>query len=75
MNDESVSRAIRADYAWGAAREAYGRAKAFAEIDPSKANLAAKAAATADVERTFADFNTTLKVAGFGPMPGDGFEV
>jgi hypothetical protein len=55
--DEEVGRAILANLAWGAAREAFGRADELAKMQPSHSSLSRADAARAEVARTSELFN------------------
>lgn len=68
---EGLSRAVRANLAWGEAREAVGYAVALAKMELSEAHLEAKEAAQAEADRQLALFNAALQSINFGPMPGD----
>jgi hypothetical protein len=69
--DEEVGRAILANLAWGAAREALGRADEFAKMQPSHSSLSRADAARAEVVRTSEMFNETLAAVGLGPFLAD----
>jgi hypothetical protein len=70
--DEEVGRAIVANLAWGAAREALGRASALAELRPSELSGARLDAARALVGRTREVFNNALAaMGGVGPFLAD----
>jgi hypothetical protein len=62
---------VRANLAWGEAREAVDYALALAKMEPSEAHLQAKEAAQAEADRQLALFNAALQSTDFGPMPGD----
>ena len=62
---------MRANLAWGEAREAVGYAIALAKMEPSEGHLEAKEAAQAEADRQLALFNAALQSIDFGPMPGD----
>jgi hypothetical protein len=69
--DEDVGRAILANLAWGAAREALGRADELAKMQPSHASLLRADAARAEVVRTGEMFNDSLAAIGLGPFLAD----
>ena len=70
--DEEVGRAIVANLAWGAAREALGRANALAELRPSELSRARLDAERALVGRTREVFNNALAaMGGVGPFLAD----
>jgi hypothetical protein len=69
--DEDVGRAILANLAWGAAREALGRADELARMQPSHSSLSRADAARAEVVRTSEVFNETLAAIGLGPFLAD----
>ncbi len=62
---------MRANLAWGEARQAVGYAIALAKMEPSEGHLEAKEAAQAEADRQLALFNEALQSIDFGPMPGD----
>ena len=66
--DEAVGRVIVAMLAWGAAREALGRADEFADMHPSELSSSRASAATSEVTRTQDVVNIALAVVGFGPF-------
>lgn len=61
---------MRANLAWGEAREAVGYAVAVDKMEPSEAHFEAKEAAQAEADRQLALFNAALQSIDFGPMPG-----
>lgn len=69
--DEEVGRIILANLAWGAAREALGRADELAKMQPSHSSLSQADAARAEVVRTGEMFNETLAAIGLGPFLAD----
>jgi hypothetical protein len=69
--DEEVGRAILANLAWGAAREAFGRADELAKMQPSHSSVSRADAARAEVARTSELFNETLAAIGLGPFLAD----
>jgi len=69
--DEDVGRAILANLAWGAAREALGRADELAKMQPSHSSLSRADAARAEVVRTSEMFNDSLAAIGVGPFLAD----
>jgi hypothetical protein len=69
--DEDVGRAILANLAWGAAREALGRADELARMQPCHSSLSRADAARAEVVRTTEVFNETLAAIGLGPFLAD----
>ena len=69
--DEEVGRAILANLAWGAAREALGRADELAKMQPSHSSLSQADAARAEVVRTSEMFNESLAAIGLGPFLAD----
>ncbi len=62
---------MRANLAWGEARQAVGYAIALAKMEPSEGHLEAKEAAQAEADRQLALFNEALQSIDFGLMPGD----
>jgi len=71
MTPEAVSRAIRANFTWGDAREHLGRMRERAEADPTDTNRAAEADALAAAHRARQAWQAALVAADFGPMPAN----
>jgi hypothetical protein len=72
MTPEAVALAIRANLAWGDAREYLGRVRERADADPTETNGAAEADALAVERRAWRQWQAALVAAGFGPMPATG---